>query len=103
VPIDTEIDMVFSTHRRYSYKRRQHAAFTIRLRALLRGYQYQLARVDQAILEIRRQIGEAHRPTAPATTDGRQLSPTVQLSTTVMKRIALARKGRRREYKPRKP
>ena len=101
--IDTEIDMVFPRHRRYSYKRRPHSALAIRLRALLRGYQHQVARVDQAILEIRRQIVEARRPTSQATPDGRQLSTIVQLSTTAMKRIASARKGRRTEYKMRKP
>jgi hypothetical protein len=103
MPVNPEINMVFPRHRRYSYKRWQHSAFAIRLRALLRGYQHQLARVDQAILEIRRQIGEAHTPTAQATPDGRGRSATAQLSTTVIKRIASARKGRRTEHKARKP
>lgn len=101
--LDTEIDMVFPRHHRYSYRMWQDSVFAIRLRALLRGYQQQLAQVDQAILEIRRQIGEAHRPMAQAPLDRRQRSTAVQLSTTVMKRIATARQGRKTEYKMRKP
>jgi hypothetical protein len=94
--------MVFPRHRRYSYKKWQHPAFAIRLRALLRGYQHQLARVNQAILEMRLQLGETYLPPAQAKPDAPQLS-TTQLSTAVMKRIASARKGRRIEYKMRKP
>jgi hypothetical protein len=87
IDIDTDIDMVSPRNRR-SYKRPRHSAIAIRLRALLRGYQHQLARVDQAILEIRRQIGEAPWPTAQGAPDG------PQAATAVMKRIAAARKGR---------
>ena len=94
-----------------SYKTLQPTALAIRprmygpmiktnpnlLRALLRGYHDELAQVDQAILEIRRQIGEAQRPASQATPDRRQLS------TKVMKRIASARRWRRTGYKKRKP
>ena len=65
--------------------------------ALLRGYRARLGRVDQAILEIRRQIAKARSQTADATPDRRELS------TTVMKLIASGRQKRRTGYRKRRP
>ena len=103
--------LIFPRNRRYSYKVWQQPTLAIRplmhglmnktnpnfLRDVLRGYGYELAQVNQAILEIRRRIGERHTLTAQAVPDRRPLP------TKVIKRIASARKWRSTEYKRRKP
>lgn len=70
------------------------------LRAALIGYQNELARIEQAMAEIRRQLGpgaaSGSADSAPAKTAKRRLSAAAR------KRIAAAQKKRWAEYKKQK-
>ena len=68
------------------------------LRAALMGYQNELARIEQAMAEIRRQLG----PGGASAQTGPTVAPKRRLSAAARKRIAAAQKKRWAEYKKQK-
>jgi hypothetical protein len=70
------------------------------LRAALIGYQNELARIEQAMAEIRRQLGPGSGSRSAASAPAKM--PKRRLSAAARKRIAAAQKKRWAEYKKQK-